>query len=131
MCAFWSYFVAAPRDEAVWRAFYPIETKAGEYLRALAEREGSDALANTYVPAALASQEVTQYLAHGLRFGLYDDLALRPVPSGAFRVLVSAGANLAAPTRLAAALGRHRTAATAGTLLPDGTTPAFTVLQFD
>ena len=131
VCASWSYFVAAPRDEAVWRAFYPIETKAGEYLRALAEREGSDALANTYVPATLASQEVTQYLAHGLRFGLYDDQALRPAPSGAFRVLVPAGSDLALPRRLAAILGRHQNAATAGTLLPDGTTPAFTVLQFD
>jgi 4-amino-4-deoxy-L-arabinose transferase-like glycosyltransferase len=131
LCASWSYYVAAPRDEAVWRAFYPIETKAGEYLRALAEHEGANVLARTYVPVALAKQEVTQYLAHGLRFGVYDDQALRPAPSGTFRVLVPAASDLAVPMRLAATLGRHQSAAIAGSLLPDGVTPAFAVLQFD
>jgi len=130
-CAFSTYFLIAPRDEAVWRSFYPTETKVGEYLRACAERGDAAALAATYVPAPLAQQEVMQYLGHGLRFGLYDEQSLRPTPTGPFRVLVPAGADQGLATRLARGLGRRHSGTFVGPLLPDGGTPSFSVLQFD
>jgi hypothetical protein len=128
--AFWSYFVAAPRDEAVWRSFSPIETQIGVYLRSVARQQGPTATEHVYLPQEMAGHEIVRYLGHGLPFGLYGPDEMWPAPKGEAHLLVPEGRGLDTLSALTTRYGRRLRATQPGAALPDGN-PAFTVADFD
>jgi hypothetical protein len=128
--AAWSYFVAAPSNEAVWRSFYPVETQVGAHLRHLADHEGALASEKVYLPADLGGNEAIRYLAHGLRFGVYDPDEMWPRPGASGALILPEGRDASAAAALILRHGRRPRPPEPGPALPDGR-PAFQLLSWD
>jgi hypothetical protein len=128
--SFWSYFVAAPRDEAVWRSFSPIETQIGVYLRSVARQQGPTGTDHVYLPQEMAGHEIVRYLGHGLPFGVYGPLEMWPAPNGAVHLLVPEGRGLDTLSALSTHYGRRVRGTQPGSTLPDGN-PAFTIVDVE
>jgi 4-amino-4-deoxy-L-arabinose transferase-like glycosyltransferase len=124
----WTYFVAMPANDQVWRSFYPVHTRVGAFLRDLADQRGPGALEQMYVPATLTTNAVFAYLTHGLPVRAYDSASATAAPPGS-RFLMS---GFFYPQDVDSLVRAERVDAAPdlfGPDLPDGKTPSFVVFR--
>jgi len=124
----WTYFALMPADREVWTAFYPLHTRIGEYVRALADAQGPQAVQQVFVSDKLAGNEVFGYLTYHLPVQTFSRRLTARAQSGA--QFVVAGSTSQADLRaLIERNGLDPTPLAVGPLLPDGSTPAFVVYR--
>jgi hypothetical protein len=79
----WTYFLYMPSEPRVWTSFYPVHTKAGAYVRALAREQHTDDLRHVYVARKLVRNDVFRYLTHGLTVETFEGASFSaPVQPG-------------------------------------------------